>query len=151
MNVPRTIRYVAKIKHVRELSLVSSADFNFWAEYLQAERLMPVRCGEAAQIMIVAAEMAYFGIRFTEVSFSVRVRSIREQPREGMRLLHAFTSSRLFSWCERTMFSTPYSYANCHLSIGTSNLVQVSESGVSIFDTEMSTAKRLATRAGDET
>ena len=49
------------------------------------------------------------------------------------------------------MFSTPYSYANCHLSIGTSNLVQVSESGVSIFDTEMSVAKRLATRAGDET
>lgn len=89
------IRYVAEPKHVREVSLLGRSDFGFWQDYLKREGLVPVRLGEAAQILIVAAEMVYLGIRFTEVSFSVHVAPAGAGAGEGMRLLHAFTSKRI--------------------------------------------------------
>ena len=66
------IRYVAEPKHVREVTLTGTTDLGFWSDYLKSEGLAPVRYGDNGQIVIVAVEMAYMGLRFTEVSFSVR-------------------------------------------------------------------------------
>ncbi len=103
MRTAPKIRYVAEPKHVREVTLVGTADFGFWSDYLQAERLTPMRCGDAAQVLVVSAEMVYLGVRFTEVSFSIRTVLTQDGSSAGMRLLHAFTSSRVFAWCERTL------------------------------------------------
>jgi len=150
MPTSNNIRNVAEPKHVREVSLVGTSDFGFWSDYLKAEGLVPVRCGGAAQVVIVAAEMVYLGIRFTEVSFSVHVEQAGEGGREGMRLLHAFTSSRAFAWCERTLFATPYSYGECQVSVQSPLSVRVRATGGDVFRAEMSPLERATTRAGDE-
>jgi len=40
----KDIRYVAELKHVREVSLIGTSDFGFWHDCLEAEELVPVRC-----------------------------------------------------------------------------------------------------------
>jgi hypothetical protein len=151
MRTATRVRFVAEPKHVREVSLLGTSDFGFWFDYLKAEGLVPVRCDESSQVLVVAAEMVYLGIRFTEVSLSVRVVLAGEGNREGMRLLHAFTSSRVFAWCERTLFATPYSCAECQVSIQCPLSVRVRAKGGFAFRAEMSPLARAATRAGDET
>jgi hypothetical protein len=144
------IRYVAEPKHVREVTLTGTADFTFWSSYLKAEGLAPVRCGGDAQVVVVAAEMIYLGLRFTEVSFSVRAALTQSSSRPGMRLLHAFTSSRVFAWCERTIFATPYDYGDCHVSVHGPPSVRLDAQGERVLLAEMSSTQRAATRAGDE-
>ena len=146
-----SIRFVAEPKHVQELSLLGESDFGFWFDYLKTEGLAPVRCGSAAQVLVVAAEMVYLGIGFTEVSFSVRVVLAGEGSREGMRLLHAFSSSRMFSWCERAMFATPYTCAECQVSVQRPLSARVTATGGFVFRAEMSPLARAASRAVDET
>ena len=117
MRTTTNIRYIAEPQHVREVTLTGTTDLEFWTDYLKAEGLAPVRCGDDGQIVIVAAEMVYLGLRFTEVSFSVRAVLTQSSGSEGMRLLHAFTSSRVFAWCERTIFATPYGHGEGHVSV----------------------------------
>src|SRR4051794_10341910 len=129
MHTAAKVRYVAEPKHVREVTLTGTADFGFWSDYLKAEGLTPMRCADAAQVLVVSAEIVYLGVRFTEVSFSVCTVLTREGRNAGMRLLHAFTSSRVFAWCERTMFSTPYTYGACHVSVSIPNSVRLDAPG----------------------
>ena len=149
MRTTTNIRYVAEPKHVREVTLTGTTDLGFWSDYLKAEGLAPVRCGDGGQVVVVAAEMVYLGLRFTEVSFSVRV-VLPQSSSAGMRLLHAFTSSRVFAWCERTIFATPYSHGECHVSVHAPPSVRLDARGEQVFIAEMSTVKRPAIRAGDE-
>ena len=150
MRTAQRIRYVAEPKHVREVTLTGTADFGFWSDYLKAEGLTPMRCGDAAQILVVSAEMVYLGVRFTEVSFSVRTVLTQDGSSAGMRLLHAFTSSRVFAWCERTMFATPYSHGACRVSVQSPPSVRLDAPGGCVLSAEMFPLARSATRAGDE-
>jgi hypothetical protein len=68
-----TIRHIAEPTHVREVTLRGTADLAFWATRLQQEELLPVNRNGTAQILNVAAEMIYIGIRFTEFIFSEAV------------------------------------------------------------------------------
>lgn len=149
MRTTTNIRYLAELKHVHEVTLTGRADFGFWSDYLKAEGLVPVRCGDGAQIVVVAAQMVYLGLRFTEVSFSVRV-VLTQNSRAALRLLHAFTSSRALAWCERTLFSTPYGHGGCHVSVHSPPSVRLGVQGALVFSAEMCSTGRLATRAGDE-
>jgi hypothetical protein len=150
MRATTNIRYVAEPKHVREVTLTGATDFGFWFDYLKAEGLAPVRCGDGAQVVVVAAEMVYLGLRFTEVSFSVRAVLTQSSSSAGMRLLHAFTSSRVFAWCERTIFMTPYGHGECHVSVHSPPSVRLDAQGERVFNAEMSSVERPAIRAGDE-
>ena len=67
------IRYIAAPNHVREVTLRGTADLSFWKKRLEAEDLIPVVRAERAELMITAANMAFMGLRFTEISFSVAV------------------------------------------------------------------------------
>jgi len=151
MRTATSICYVAEPKRVREVSLIGTSDFGFWSDFLKPERLVPVRYGDAAQVVVVAAELGYLGIRFTEVSFSVRAVPTEERGQEGMRLLHAFTSSRVFAWCERAMFATPYTCAECQVSVQRPLSARVTATGGFVFRAEMSPLARAASRAVDET
>jgi hypothetical protein len=150
MRTTKRLLYVAEPKHVREVTLVGAADFGFWSDYLRPEGLTPVRFADAAQIWVVAAEAVYLGIRYTEVSFSVRVALTRDPAVEGIRLLHAFTSSRAFAWCERTLFATPYVYGACRLSVQSPLSVRVDSGNDFVFNALMSPPKRSPIRASDE-
>ena len=144
------IRYVAEPKHVREVTLIGTTDLGFWSDYLKPEGLAPMRCGDDGQIVIVAAEMVYLGLRFTEVSFSVRAALSQSSGSAGMRLLHAFTTSRIFAWCERALFATPYSHGKCCVSVHRPTAVRLDAQGARVLNAEMSSVERPVIRAGDE-
>lgn len=149
MRTTTNIRYVAEPQHVREVTLTGTADLGFWSDFLNAEGLAPVRCSDGAQVVVVAAEMVYLGVRFTEISFSVRAVLTKSSSRAGMRLLHAFTSSRIFAWCERTIFTTPYGHGECHVSVHSPASVRLDVHSTRVLSAEMASAGRSALRAGD--
>ena len=150
MRTTTHIRYVAEPKHVQEVTLTGTTDLGFWSDYLKPEGLAPVRCGDNGQIVIVAAEMVYLGFRFTEVSFSVRAALTDRSDIAGMRLLHAFTTNRIFAWCERALFATPYSHGKCCVSVRRPTSVWLDAQGERVLGAEMSSAEHPATRVGDE-
>ena len=65
MPTSKNIRYLAELKHVHAVSLIGTSGFGFGSDFLKRETLVPVRWGDAAQLLAVAAEMGYLGIRFT--------------------------------------------------------------------------------------
>lgn len=111
----RPIKWAAKLDHVREVSLLGTADLDYWKRWLQIENLDPVADNGRAQILTIAADSNYMGLPFRELSFSVLV-SDTEQDGDAAYLLQAFNSSRLFAFFERTLFSTPYSHGNVQVA-----------------------------------
>jgi hypothetical protein len=55
MSAP--VRYLADTDHVREISLIGTADLGFWKRRLAQERLIPAERDGKAEIMIVAGTM----------------------------------------------------------------------------------------------
>ncbi len=93
------MKYVAELAHVREVSLLGSADLGFWAERLRVEGLTPVEHAGRARVLVVACDSKFFGVRFRELSFSVFVR--RPDASEGSDaafLVQAFRSSPAQDW-----------------------------------------------------
>ncbi len=150
MRKSHKIRYLAEPKHVREVTLIGTGDFEFWSTFLKAEGLSPMPCGGAAQIWVVSAEMVFFGIRFTEISVSIRAMPSDDVNGTGMRLIHAFTSSRVFAWCERSLFSTPYSYGECRVSVQSPPRMRMEAPDGCVLRADMSPPGRSAIRVGNE-
>jgi hypothetical protein len=123
-------KYIATIDNVREVSLLGSANLDYWQQRLARENLTPAGSHGQAEIHIVAANMTYKGINFTEVSFSVAVSG-------GLLLVQAFSSSRLFAFCERIFFATPYEYAPCRVTTSSPASITIEKSGVAIFQATM--------------
>jgi hypothetical protein len=150
------VQYVAEVPHAREVSLLGTANLAFWRERLSMENLIPEECDGKAQIMIVAATMRFMGISFTEVGFSVLL-SGHEEPagKSGAFLFQAFNSSRLFAWCERALFATPYLHAYCHVSVSSPISIQLVMGGELVFQVEMQAnseaPRRQPSRLGQET
>lgn len=111
------IRWAARLPHVREVSLLGSADLSYWNDRLLAEELTPAENGGRAQIMIVAAESKYMGLSFRELSISVLVaRPGKEPTGNAAYLLQAFNSRWFFAFCERAFFSTPYDHGDVQVN-----------------------------------
>jgi hypothetical protein len=110
------VKWVAELAHVREVTLVGSADLGYWTDRLRDEELEPAASVEGhAQVLVIVADAAFMGLRFREVSFSVVVQHPgREQGGDATFLVRAFNSRRVFAWCERAFFSTPYYFGNVH-------------------------------------
>ncbi len=83
MSVP----FVAELEHVREITIAGDADEG------------------RTQLLLISADAVFRGIRFRELSIS---RVVSENRAE---LLQAFHSVRLFAFCERVFFHTPYVHA----------------------------------------
>lgn len=127
------IKWAAELSHVREVTLLGDADLAYWAERLSGEGLAPLACAGRSRVMIIAAEMVFAGIRFREVSVSVRVVAPGGQSGEGAWLVRAFNSFRLFAFCERTFFSTPYEHADVRVSAAPPASVTVRQGGTTAF------------------
>jgi hypothetical protein len=108
------VKWVAELAHVREVTLVGTADLDFWTDQLHDEELIPIANVEGqAQVLIIAADAAFMGLPFREVSFSVVVQHPDgEQRGDASFLMRAFNSRRFFAWCERAFFSTPYYFGD---------------------------------------
>jgi hypothetical protein len=146
------VRYVADVSHVRETSLLGTADAPYWRQRLRGEALAPAECDGNAQILIVAADMKFMGLRFQELSVSVLVRRHEGgDATEGSFLLRAFNSRRLFAFCERFFFSTPYYFGDVSVSTFPPSM-QLSGGGEALFRAEMRTdggAPRWPSRSGE--
>jgi hypothetical protein len=124
---------------VREVSLLGTADLAFWKERLLKEELHPAECDGQAQLLIIAADAKYLGVRFRELSVSVLV----SRPREGTRqdaayLVRAFNSCRSFAYCERVFFSTPYYYGDVRVSASLPASVHLVQKEEVVFAAQMS-------------
>ena len=78
---------------------------------MHLETLFPFDCGGKAEMLISATELISMGRRTNEFTIGITVSERPEaNSRDGLFLLHAYNSSRIFAWVERTFFRTPYRY-----------------------------------------
>jgi len=112
----QSIKYIAEIRQVREVALHGSADLRYWSERLTGEGFSPVAQQNKAQILVTGVAAKWMGVAFCELSIGVLVRAEWNGGHEdGILLLHAFNSSRLFAFCERRCFQTPYVHSDVRL------------------------------------
>lgn len=147
------IKWAAELAQVREVSLLGTADLAFWKERLQGEELLPAECDGRAQLLVSAAEGKYMGARFREVSFSVLVCPETGCPWDAACLIRAFNSSRLFAFCERAIFSTPYYFGDVRLDSSLPASIRLVDQGEPVFAAAMGDAapdSRQPSRCGDD-
>lgn len=134
----KPIDYIAKLSHVREVSLLGTADLGYWREHLGRAGLEPAQQGGRARILIIASAASFRGIRFRELSVTALVaRSGDGTPADASALIHAYNSNRLLALCERALFSTPYSRADVQVSAGLPASLGVVDHDGSAFRAEM--------------
>lgn len=126
------VPYTAVISPVRETILIGAADLACWRGYLRPERLEPFEEGDRASLLVTAMESKFNGIPFRELTFSVRVGD-----GNAVYLAHAFNSSRLLGFAERTLFRTPYAYGPVELRDGARGLVRAGEGASAAFEARM--------------
>ena len=144
------VKWAAQLPHVREVSLRGTADVAFWKERLAREGLLPAEKNGRAQVLIIAADGCFHGIRFRELSFSVIVTPPDEgsATRDAAFLVRAFNSNRFFAFCERTFFSTPYDHGHVRVSTSAPASVELSLKGRTVFAAQMGAAPREPARVG---
>ena len=149
MNKP--VKWAAQLEHVKEVSLLGTADLVFWKDRSQTEGLLPIDSDGQAQLLIVAADSKFKGIRFRELSFSVLVTRLEDETRqEAAYLEHAFNSNRFFAFCERVFFSTPYSHGDVSVSAELPASIRLVSKGEVAFLAEMSAGAREPSRRAEE-
>ncbi len=132
------VKWTATLTHVREVSLLGTADLVFWKDRLSKEELVPAEREGKAQVMIVAADAKYMGIRFSELSLSVLVHHDRTGIRlDGAYLLRAWNSRRAFAFCERVLFRTPYRHGDVRVSASARASIQLADRRELVFLAEM--------------
>ena len=134
----RPVKWAAELAGVEEASILGVADLGYWKNHLGQADLVPAQRDGKAQILIVAAAARFAGLGFRELSFSVLV-SQPGQPtwRESGYLIQAINSSRLFAFCERAFFSTPYAHGNVRLASSLPAVIELAEKGRVLFRAEM--------------
>ena len=133
-------KYVAEIHHVHEIALRGLADLSFWTDRLQEQRVTPIDYDGKAKLVLTAVKGKWMAFDFRELSISVFVSGeLDSEPCEGCYLVHAFNSSRLLAFCERTFFHTPYFHADVSLDVQTPVWMRVQSAGAEMLKAEMST------------
>jgi hypothetical protein len=99
----KRVKYIAEISGGREVALVCAADYDYWQSRAAAEQLTIANVNGAAEIWLSAVQLRWMGVRFNELSISVRLAGD-----SSVLLIAAFNTSRLFALSERLFFSTPY-------------------------------------------
>jgi hypothetical protein len=99
----KRVKYIAEIAGGREVTLICAADYDYWQNRAANEQLTIANVNGAAEIWLSAVQLRWMGVRFNELSVSVRLESD-----SSVFLIAAFNTSRLFALSERLFFSTPY-------------------------------------------
>jgi hypothetical protein len=132
------VKWAAELAHVREVTLLGTADLAFWKHWLMQQDLRPSEHDGHAQLLIVAADSKYMGVCFRELSFSVLV-STQEVgvEQDAAYLVRAFNSCRLFAFCERVFFSTPYRHGDVRVSASSPVAVHLVKNGEVVFRAQL--------------
>ena len=111
-----TPKYAADIDNVKEVTLHGTADLSFWEAVLQKENLFPYHEADKAVLLLSAIDAKWRGVKFREFVIAVGV-CLNENgtSMDGYYLPHAFNSSKLLAFSERTFFRTPYFQGNIQL------------------------------------
>lgn len=56
------MKYIAELAHVRDVSLLGTADLEFWVERLKSEGLTPVEHAGRARVLVVG-DSKFLGVR----------------------------------------------------------------------------------------
>lgn len=134
-----SIKYVAEVSPVKEVTLHGLADLAFWQVLLAAENLIPLPREGQAQLFISATEARFKGIRFRECLIGIHVQRANGQMDDmpAMFLLHAWNSLRLFAWIERTLFGTPYYPGQIEVESKSPARTKLSERGKDLISLSM--------------
>jgi hypothetical protein len=134
------IKWIAELRHVRDVSILGTADLAYWKDRLRAEDLLPAENASRAQILVVGGDARFAGIGFRELSFSVLLSPQGAAAwRNRAYLVHALNSCRAFAFCERTFFSTPYHQGDVHVSASFPASIEVVKDGDVVFRAQMQT------------
>jgi hypothetical protein len=102
----KPVKYIAQINGGREVTLICAADYKYWHDELARYHQTPADINGAAELWLSAVQLKWMGVRFSELSVSVRL-----EADQGAFLLAAFNTSRAFALSERLFFHTPYQHA----------------------------------------
>jgi|CXWL01.1.fsa_nt_gi hypothetical protein len=150
------VKYIAELKHVREVSLLGTADLAFWTDQLGKEGLSPTSSDGQALLLISAVDSQFKGIRFRELSFGNMVCRHKEGAQQDeFYLAAAFNTSRFFAFIERTFFSTPYFHGSIQIDVRLPACIQLTRDGDAVFRAEMTadpltSGSREPLRSGDD-
>ncbi len=133
--------YVSTITGVREVALSGTADLDFWRARLKMEGLSPLDNNGRASLLLTAIEARFRGLPFRELSVSVLVSD------GGAFLAHAFNSSRLLAFAERTLFKTPYQLARLTVDERVPVQMAVSVGGQTVLSARMAGVSEPGRRA----
>ena len=137
-----SIKWVAKLEHVREVTLLGNADLAYWRRRLESEELLPADFDGHARIMVVVADSRYMFVPFREISFSVLVEPFDNRcGQQSAFLIQAFNSCRFFAFCERRFFSTPYLHADVRAESRIPVSVELRTKDGTIFHARMASHK----------
>jgi hypothetical protein len=147
-----TIKYVAELKHVREVSLVGTADLAFWKDRLRPAGLQPTEIGGGAQSMIGGIESRFLGVAFRGATISVFLSRHRGgSGRDGVFLARAFKPSRFFAFVERACFSSPYLHGQLRIDARRPASIEVArDDGIALIARMADSPGRSPSRGGDE-
>lgn len=138
----KSVQIVATLPQVREVSIVGTATYGFWADHLGVQNLTPLKVDGRAQILLMATDARFKGIRFQELSVSISL-APGDRPGQqlgaGAYLARAFNSSRLFAFCERKLFRTPYFYGPVEVRASLPASVRLTRKREPLFRAEMGT------------
>lgn len=144
------IPFIADVKNVKEVILLAEADLAFWQERLRAEALFPYSSNGKAELMISATALTWMGARSHELTIGIPVclDQAASAP-DGMYLLQAFNSSRLFAFVERAFFRTPYDPGRIQLAERVPARIELRDAQGPIFTADMN-GSRPPARSEDE-
>lgn len=145
-----SVKYIAEISPVREVTLRGAADLRYWRGNLAAEGLIPAAHDGHAEVVVSAMSSQFKGIAFREFCVGVMAKPRGDESLPtGMYLAQAFNSSRLLGWLERTFFSTPYQFGEIIVDSTRPAQLSLSDAGHPVFHAELG-GERPILHSGDD-
>lgn len=134
-----TIQYAADLDNVKEVTLHGTADLSFWETELHEENLFPYHQEGKAVLLLSAIDAKWRAFKFREFVIAVAV-CFNESgtSMDGYYLPHAFNSSKLLAFSERTFFQTPYFQGDIQLDNELPASIKLRDRTEILLNTEMS-------------
>jgi len=132
------MKYAAIIDKVHEVTLWGKASFDFWRNFLKGCDLFPYNDNDNAVVVISAINSKFKGIKFSELSVSIKVSySENGSTDDGFYLIRAYNSIRFFAWVERNIFKTPYYTGKIILNNAVPAKLELTSGGTKRLEFEM--------------
>lgn len=139
-------KFIVEVANVKEVAVEGEADLVYWQERLRGLSLFPYQAGGKAQLMVGGTELFSMGKRTNELTVGLVVceRPAGDSP-DGVFLVYAFNSSRLFAWIERAFFSTPYFWGRMGVQAKVPAHIHLADDAGTILNFQMNAASQPIT------